>query len=371
MKLLMVSHTANLWTQHYARFFVERGDELLTVSMTPDPVAAGQMEFIGVEPYDRRRNKHLFVTRVPRLRGILKRFRPDVVFAPYVSSNGLLAALAWRGPLVVSGMGSDVLIGARGAGVSPFFRRKIVQYVCGRAQAIHVVARNIERALHEFGVPAEKVHVFPLGIDTRRFHPSDEAPVRVPRLICTRKHEPIYDIPCVLRALRLLKDQQIDFHCTFVGGGSLLEEHRRLAGELGLAECVNLVGNVPHADLPGYLRAADIYVSASHSDGTSSSLLEAMATGLLPVVSDIEANTPWICDGVSGLLFKVGDPTSLASALERAVASPDLRRVAVSGNRQLVLREGDEGTNNERLATLLQRAIASSRESGLPVRSAS
>jgi glycosyltransferase involved in cell wall biosynthesis len=92
-----------------------------------------------------------------------------------------------------------------------------------------------------------------------------------------------------------------------------------------------------HGDLPGFLRAADVYVSASSSDGTSSSLLEAMASGLYPVVSDITANRPWVEHGKNGLLFAVGDAASLAEALrlcaaQRASWTDILRGIVSSSN---------------------------------------
>lgn len=362
MKILMVSHTSNAWTSHFAEFFVRRGDNLLVASMTPDPIDDGQLEFIGVEPFDIHGNKHRYITRAPRLRAIAKRFRPDVVFAPYISSNGMIASLAWKGPLVLSGMGSDVLVGTRGRGVFSFLRRQVIRYVCRRASAIHVVSSNIERALTGFGVPAAKIHQFPLGVDVQRFSPAADTPrADGQRLICVRKHEPIYDIPTILESLAELRAQGRAFHCTFVGGGSRLDDHRRRAEELGLHGQVVFLGHVAHDELPNHLRAADIYISASLSDGASSSLLEAMASGLLPVVTDIDANTPWVQHGVSGLIFPPGDVRMLTQSLEIATSDFELRRRAVAANRELVISKGNQQTNDRRLAALLESVVRDSR----------
>jgi glycosyltransferase involved in cell wall biosynthesis len=303
------------------------------------------------------------------LRRIAKDFRPDVVFAPYISSNGLIASLAWGGPLVVSGMGSDVLIGTKGARVTAFLRRQIVQYVCRRADAVHVVSDNIERTLLEFGVPADKIHQFPLGIDTARFYPDDRRAGEGPlRIICVRKHEPIYDIATILRSLARLTASGVEYRCTFIGGGSLLEQHRRLAAELRLSDRVEIVGNVPYDELPDYLRAAEIYVSAARSDGASSSLLEAMASGLLPVVADIDANAPWIRHGTTGFLFPPGNSVALAETLERAAKELRSFRLAIATNRERVLRDGNQRTNDRRMAELLEGAAGRSRSAAEPCR---
>ena len=72
---------------------------------------------------------------------------PDIVFAPYLSSNGMVAALAWRGPLVVSARGGDVL---RQAGYLPggaFLHRRMMRFVCRRARRVHAVSDEIAAAL--------------------------------------------------------------------------------------------------------------------------------------------------------------------------------------------------------------------------------
>jgi glycosyltransferase involved in cell wall biosynthesis len=85
------------------------------------------------------------------------------------------------------------------------------------------------------------------------------------------------------------------------------------------------------------LRGADIYVSTSRSDSTSVSLLEAMASGAFPVVTDIPGNRVWIAHSENGLLFPAGDSDALASCIRRAVKDTQLRLRAATVNRRRVL----------------------------------
>ena len=75
---------------------------------------------------------------------------------------------------------------------------------------------------------------------------------------------------------------------------------RELTHDLGVSNNTKFIGWVPRSELPKYLSSADVYVSSSLSDGTSNSLLEAMACGLAPIVTDIPANQTWIDDGKNG-----------------------------------------------------------------------
>ncbi len=359
MRLLLLSHTVNPWTPHYARFFQSRGDQVLVVSFSAQPIDGVDMAFIGVEPWDKYANKHLYLTRVPRLRKLIKRFRPDVVYAPFVVSNGLAAVLAWGGPTVTSGRGGDVLEQIGRVGWRRRLRERLVRFVCRRCVMVHSVSAEITDHLRRLGVPESKLVQIPVGIDTSLFHPAPDMPrPQATRFICPRKHEPVYDNMTVVEALGRLKTAGRSFRCVIASEGSLLQTHQARVRELGLADQVSFPGEVPHAQVPAMLREADVYISATHSDGTSSALLEAMATGLLPVVSRIPANEPWIEHGRTGLLFEPGRPDSLAEMLERAMDDAELRRRAFEANLNRVREGGDQQQNMRQLAEVLEQVVA-------------
>jgi glycosyltransferase involved in cell wall biosynthesis len=196
-------------------------------------------------------------------------------------------------------------------------------------------------------------------VDRARFHPPEQpgaAAAGPPHIVCTRNHMPVYDIPTLLEALAALAAQGVAFRASLAGGGNLLEAHRRRAEELGLEGRVKLLGLLPHEDLPALLRRADLYVSPALSDGTSAALLEALATGLVPVVSDVPANRGWLEPGSSGLLFPPGDAAALAAALARALGDGELRARARREGPLRVAERGDLEVNMRRLAALLEAA---------------
>jgi L-malate glycosyltransferase len=101
---------------------------------------------------------------------------------------------------------------------------------------------------------------------------------------------------------------------------------RQIFQQGGVEERVHFPGQVSQADLPRYYRSTDLYLSASHSDGTSISLLEALACGRPALISDIPGNREWITPEVEGWLFPDGDAVALSEAIEQA-ASDRLRLV--------------------------------------------
>jgi glycosyltransferase involved in cell wall biosynthesis len=109
-----------------------------------------------------------------------------------------------------------------------------------------------------------------------------------------------------------------------VGGGRRQAEMRQLAESLGLGESVHFLGQ--RQDVPDLLRAMDIFVLPSYSEGVSLALLEAMAAGL-PVIATAVGGLPEVVtDGETGWLIPPRDPAALAGALTRLLADPALAR---------------------------------------------
>jgi len=352
MRLALISHTNAPWTPHYARHFQAAGHELLVVSFHPGQLDGVEVAFVGREPFSIKRGKFLFVTRVPRVRRILNRFKPDLVYAPYLISNGLTAALAWRGPLVLSTRGADGLERLREMGFPRGLAVRLIRWLCERADLVHAVSEEWRGALVKLGVPPEKTFVVPTGVDTELFTIDPEPhDLSTPHIVCLRKHEPLYRNDVVLRVLACLRDDGVSFRATFVGGGTRLDAHKHLADELGLHERTQFTGHLPYCEIPDLLRSGDVYISASLTDGTASTLLEAMSAGVFPVVTNIPANRPWIVDGDNGLMFEPGNIEAAADAVKRALANPQMRAVRAR-NRELVVGRAD---HKKTMHALLQR----------------
>jgi glycosyltransferase involved in cell wall biosynthesis len=117
-----------------------------------------------------------------------------------------------------------------------------------------------------------------------------------------------------------------------LGNGSQATELRQIFTRSGLQERVFFPGQVSQVDLPRYYHMADLYISASHSDGSSISLLEAMASGKPVLVSDIPGNREWVNPPENGWLFSNGDENALTQGILNAITNakelPEMGRKA-------------------------------------------
>jgi glycosyltransferase involved in cell wall biosynthesis len=180
-------------------------------------------------------------------------------------------------------------------------------------------------------------------------------------LICTRRLESVFDHNTIIDALVELKNKDIRFEVTLAGDGSLRNELKRRVNDKGLDDCVKFAGKLDNGDLPKLLNRHDVYLSASLWDGASLSLLEAMAMGLFPIVSDIKANSTWLEYGVDGLLHKVGDSEYLAECIVEFYDNPRIAADAAERNRKKVVESADRATNMKCLEGIYEELIAKRR----------
>jgi glycosyltransferase involved in cell wall biosynthesis len=125
----------------------------------------------------------------------------------------------------------------------------------------------------------------------------------------------------IMEALRSLPD---DVHLLIAGDGDMEAEWKALAQRLGIGARVTFLGNVPHARIPLYIRAADVFVLNSEYEGLSHTLIEVLSLGTPIIASNVCGNPEVIEDGVNGLLVDPRRPETLRVAIETLLGDRDL-----------------------------------------------
>ncbi|HEU4885253.1 MAG TPA: glycosyltransferase family 4 protein [Longimicrobium sp.] len=301
---------------------------------------------------------------VPALRQVLDRVGPDAVHAGPVPTGGFAAALAGARPRIVMSWGSDVLVDAdRGPDWADATRVALTD-----ADGFVFDCQTVLQRAHTFAsVPDERVARFPWGTDLARFSPGP-SPLRE-RLtgaredafvvLCTRSWEPIYGMDTLVEGFARAWAEEPRMRLVLPGGGSLAAKLDGWIRAAGVEDAVLRPGLVDHAALPDWFRAADLYASCAHSDGSSISMLEAMATGLPVLVTDIAPNREWIEAGRNGWLAPVGDADAVADALLAAARTTDAERAAIGArNRRVVEERADWPRVARPLLALYERMAA-------------
>jgi glycosyltransferase involved in cell wall biosynthesis len=237
-----------------------------------------------------------------------------------------------------------------------------------RSAAMVGDCETIRQKAIEYGMDAGGIVTFPWGIDLEHFSPGSASELRADLgwtanhfvVLSTRAWAPMYGIEELARGYAHAARQNPRLRLLMLGSGPQAGLVQDIFREAGALESVHFPGQVPQDDLPGYYRAADLYVSASHSDGSSISLLEAMACGKAVLVSDIPGNREWITPGRQGWWFPCGNAEALASGiLQAANQQPGLDQMGIS-SRQTAEQRADWNKNFPKLLDAYHLAMTRS-----------
>jgi glycosyltransferase involved in cell wall biosynthesis len=319
------------WINHLAGVL---GHEIHLITFTSMNTFKGNMKVYVLKAKSKTFLRYLL--HIPKIQRLLSDIKPDFLIGYRITSYGFMAAATGFRPLILAAQGQNIAYDS--SRVKAYFAR----YAIRRADLIHSWGDHMTKKLIDFGADPQKILTLPRGIDTnlfgpaprRCFHPQSHAAYGI---ITTRGLNPDYNFEQILRALSVLKTSLSSFKYSIAGEGPYKSVLLRKIKDLGLEDFVEFVGKVRHHELPGYLQSADVYVSMVVSDGVSASLLEAMACGVFPIVTNNAANQLWIEDGENGFLVEFGDHKDLAGKIKYALENRELREKAVEINRVIVL----------------------------------
>jgi glycosyltransferase involved in cell wall biosynthesis len=291
---------------------------------------------------------------------LLGEIKPDVVIAGPVQSGAYLAAMAGARPLVTVSWGTDLLVDADATDES----RAVTRYALDNSAAVFGDCLAVRQAVHRHSsIPDDRIVTFPWGIDLALFTPGPTSLTLRSDLgwgdnevfISTRSWEPLYAVDVLVRAFSMVRDSRPSTRLILLGDGSMETAVRRMIADRGLTDFVHAPGRASYEMLPDFFRAADAYVSAAVSDGTSISLLEAMACGLPVVVSNSFGNLEWVREGVNGALAAPGDVESLSAAMLSVVANPHETARIREANIATARRRANWDSNFPELVRLVER----------------
>lgn len=190
-----------------------------------------------------------------------------------------------------------------------------------------LIHSEYDSAINVVNLPYAAATAFdPLDTSSDLPQPIAELPIKEgPIVFASSRHMPRKGVDVLIRALARVRDDGHLFRAALIGKGQLLDAHRELVRELGLADRVALPGRVPAVG--AYLRHADIFSLPSLAEGSGSmSALEALQYGVPVVSSAVDGMTEDLTDHVDGLLVETGSVEDLARGLTELITDPALRQ---------------------------------------------
>lgn len=345
---------AEIQVKDYALRLVSKGHRVLVVSMLPFEDFEDELRSGGVEVASLGMSKgRASVEGLSGFVKVVRAFRPDVIhahmFAAIIASRTVRALLESARFI---GTKPPAVIGTAHTPFEASSTRYLAYRMTERFSDLWtcVCREGLERHEHEHAVPTGQGVLTANGIDVKKFRPDSAARQK------KREELGIDDDVFVWLAVGSFRDEQKDYgnvirafglareksirptRLLIAGHGLLLEEKRRLARELGLAEAVEFLGL--RADVDLLMQACDAFVMGSAWEAMPLVLLEAGASGLPAVVTDVGQNADLVVD--PSYIVPPKSAVALASAISKLMDLPDAERVSLGERtRSLVERTYD------------------------------
>jgi teichuronic acid biosynthesis glycosyltransferase TuaC len=280
---------------------------------------------------------------------------PDLIHAHCAYPDGRAAVEYGRRvgrPVVITVHGHDIkdLPGAH-----PRWRILIVEAL-ERAAMVIAVSRDLAARVRQLGIAPERIRVIPNGVDCQLF--TGDLARRGGeggwRLLYVGRFDPAKGIGVLLEALARLRQHRRDISLKLVGGNAATGTAAPFAAQvkrLGLEGCVEFADEVPWSELPAHLRAADLFVLPSFSEGLPLVLLEALACGL-PIVATRCGGPEEVVDEGVGRLVEVRDVAGLEAGI--AAVLDNYPRY----DRRAIRRCAEERYDYQRVADRISQAYA-------------
>lgn len=260
----------------------------------------------------------------------IKKHKPDVIVGYFLSPGGGLSYLLgklFKIPNIIYIGGCD-LPGSDNERYKTVYRLlyKPFKHFLTNSTAVVACSEEMKHLTTQLA-PNRYINVISNGVDTKRFHPIERKDTtNTLTLLTVGRLIPRKGIDNIIKILpTIISQTSASIHLVIIGDGPEKQRLLQLAKLLKVEKQIYWGDTVDYQDLPTYYQQADIYISASHAEGMSCVVLEAMASGLPVIATKISGNNELIKNGVNGFLYPISDCDQLGKHAITLLNSDTLR----------------------------------------------
>lgn len=357
-KVLVFADGTSIHTEKWLYGLSLRDDfELYFVTLNPSEVRQGIRENrkirkiinLGKKQVSEMGGNYHYLFRILDTRKAIQEIQPDAISTIYLTSYGLIGSLLKGSALLMHFViGSDLMIYPE----KSWLYRQAAKFSLKRSDLIISVSKAIaERIQVLVKRPDEDMLVQQYGIDDSllTYHAGEVEY----DFVSNRGWVPNSNIPLILQAISGMDESP---SLALVGGdGDQQESVHSLVEQMPNVTCFGMLEHLKNIDV---VAKSKFFLSLTSSDGTALSLLEAMALGSIPVVSDIEPNREWIEHGVNGFLIDISNVDSICNGLKEVVNVSDLTLNNMrQKNRDIIRDRGCISRNMGNISDLLVKKL--------------
>lgn len=350
MRICYIGDGESVHNHFMVEWFLRKGHDVLFLTDTPEHFPFPQIQQTVAARRGGGPLRH--IKAALNVRRIVRQWKPDVVHAHNVTGYGYWGALCGFSPFAVSAWGSDLNILAQ----KNALLRWIVSYTLRKADLIAADAEALCQTARELCGRKCNVRLLQWGIDFAQYQKEPNAAWRKQLrngaemvFLSPRRLRPLYNIDVIIQAFAQALPQISASRLVIIGEDSEKINLEKLVQQYGISERVFFTGWLEQEKLIDALLSCDAFISVPSSDSTALSLLEAFASRLPVIVSDLPANYEWIKSGENGLLVTPGDVNQLTAAMIDIAHNRERNRRWGEINRRIVEERGDREKEMQKL----------------------
>lgn len=320
------------------RFFPKKWEDLAEGAILEN-VRGKRLRLLQIVPF--------FVSEIIHIARTLASFKPDVIHAFWIIPQGLSAYIVNRKiPVLLTTLGGDLYALVD----TPV--RGLVKRIVGRAAHTTVMNEQMKEQVEQLGAAPGSVTVEPMGADLDGIIPHTIRDIDTAQLLFVGR---LVEKKGLRHLIDALAEVTIDWHLTVIGDGPLEQELKTRAADIP----ISFIGAQPKSELRRRYAESDIIILPSvraesgDQDGLPVVLLEALASGLPAIASDLPGIDSVITHGETGLLVEPGSERELRRAIETLAGDRTLRERVSSAGRERAQSHGVESVG-QRYAALLE-----------------
>jgi glycosyltransferase involved in cell wall biosynthesis len=315
-KVLFVADAKSIHTVKWVDYFVDRDyDVYLATFSSENKTKCKNIFFLSDKQTQVRGGNYHYLFKIMRLKEIIKKIKPDIINAHYSYSLGFVSLLAKK----LSHIDCEFSVVCHGSDIlkppNKFIFDKINRYVLKNSNKIFAVSDQIADKIKTFGVD-KKLFVGQYGIDTLSLDniKVDSKDIDIFSNRTFDSNSRIIFLLDILSSMNIVKNKRVVFILPTVSENDFNNLKTKYKN-------IEFYKSMEHDKMIGLLKRSKIYISATKSDGTSLSLLEAMYCKCIPIVSNIVSNRSWIVSFLNGYLFNRKE--ELVIEIENAIVDYD------------------------------------------------
>lgn len=297
-----------------------------------------------------------YFTKIGKLRSKVKKLNPQIFHAHHASSFGFLASFVDHPAKVLSVWGYDVI----SFPYRNFINRAIINRALKQDTFITATSECLRNAVLKLNSDIKDIEVIPFGADTSLFKYSERKPSDKIVIGIAKSLRPKYGIEILIRAFNDLIAKHKNIYLKIVGKGTNEMEYKKLIKDLNIEDSVEFLGFIEHSKLPALFAGFDIFVMPSVVEDESFGVaaVEASATGLPVVATDVGGVSEVVKDNVTGYLIEKKNVEKLAAAIEKLILDPQLRLNMGKAGRDYVVQRYNWEENLLAMKNLYEKILA-------------